>query len=161
VDLSRGELTVRRSVVELDGEPPKIVDKTKAKRARVVPLLPPVVSALRSHRARQNEERLALKGLWEDDTIVFPNSRGGVMAGRNLSRRHLKPILKKAGLSEKTRAYDLRHSFATLWRRQGETTEVLSKLIGHARTSTTSDFYVHPGDREKRDAMGRFGALWE
>ncbi len=33
--------------------------------------------------------------------------------------------------------------------------------FGHARTSTTSDFYVHPGDREKRDAMGRFGALWE
>jgi integrase len=75
--------------------------------------------------------------------------------------RHLKPILEKAGLPKETRAYDLRHTFATLWRRQGEMTEVLSKLIGHARTSTTSDFYVHPGDREKREAMGRFGALWE
>ena len=39
------------------------------------------------------------------------------MAGRNLSRRHLKPILEKAGLPKKTRAYDLRHTFATLWRR--------------------------------------------
>jgi integrase len=114
VDANRGEAVVRRSVVELRGEPPKIRDWTKTRKKRVVPLLPPVLLALNSHKTRQNEEKLALRGLWEDDTIVFPTSKGGVMAGRNLSRRHLKPVLKEAGLSEKTRPYDLRHHFATI-----------------------------------------------
>jgi hypothetical protein len=43
------------------------------------------------------------------------------MQRENLSRRHFKPILKCAGLSEDTRIYDLRHTFGTLWVEWGKT----------------------------------------
>ena len=40
----------------------------------------------------------------------------------------------------------------------GEDAATLSGVLGHARITTTMDRYVHPSDRARRDAMGRFGA---
>lgn len=99
--------------------------------------------------------------VWEDDTIVFPTFRGGVMAGRNLSRRYLKPILKRAGLSEATRLYDLRHTFATILSDSGEATEVISKLHRPRQTEYDKRLLQPPNDRARREAMGHFGGLWE
>ena len=42
------------------------------------------------------------------------------MSANNLSRRHFKPLLKRAGLPD-VRLYDLRHTFATLWLESGGT----------------------------------------
>ncbi len=64
-DSGEGAATIRRTVTELKGEPPKLRNTTKTRRARSVPLLPEVVSALKAHRVRQNEERLRLAGAWE------------------------------------------------------------------------------------------------
>jgi integrase len=110
-----GSAVLRRSVVELAGEPSKIRNATKTGKPRSIPLLPDVVVALKAHRARQNAERLALVGTWQDNGLVFPTTTGTIMSRSNLSRRHFKPILKKANLDPKTRPYDLRHTFATLW----------------------------------------------
>jgi len=51
---------------------------------------------------------------------VFPNQHGGPMHRDNLSKRHIKLLLEKAGLPTETRLYDLRHTFSTLWRESGE-----------------------------------------
>lgn len=152
-----GAAFVRRTVSEVDGQAPKIRNATKTGKGRSVPLLPACVNALKAHRARQNEERLKLAGLWEDLNLVFPNSGGGIMRRRNLSTRHFKPILTRAGLPPDTRLYDLRHTFATLWIEAGEQIADLSGVLGHSRISTTSDRYVHPSDRARSDAMIRFG----
>lgn len=155
-----GTALMGRTVVELKGEPPKIRNTTKTGKPRSVPLLPDVVAALKAHRARQNEERLALSGsgAWEDRGLVFPTTTGTVMRRANLTNRHFKPILAKAGLPKETRLYDLRHTFATLWVESGEPDKVLQGVLGHARISTTLDRYVHTSDRMTSEAMGRFGA---
>ena len=144
-----------------EGRAPKIRNSTKAGGKRSVPLLPPAVAALKAHKAHQNEERLALLGLWQDEGIVFPNSLGKPMSRANLTNRHYKPILEKAGLPKETRMYDLRHTMATLWIGSGEQAELLSGILGHARISTTTDRYIHPSDRARTDAMRRFGESLE
>src|SRR5215216_6949600 len=72
LDLDGGTLSVRRSLKVkdhgLDFGPPK----NKASR-RSVPLNKSAVAALKAHRLRQNEERLRLGELWEDQDLVFPN----------------------------------------------------------------------------------------
>ncbi|MDX6380027.1 MAG: hypothetical protein QOI57_1051, partial [Rubrobacteraceae bacterium] len=88
---------------------------------------------------------------------IFPDAVGGIMRRENLSRRHFKPILKRAGLSEDTRIYDLRHTFGTLWVEWGEDASVLQRIMGHARIETTLNNYVHPSDRARSEAMARFG----
>ena len=157
VNLDGGEAVIRRTVSEVRGEKPEIRNTTKTRKVRVVPLLPEAVSALKAHRARQNEERLGKAGLWKDKGLVFPGALGDIMPGENVSKRHHRPILKKAGLPAEIRVYDLRHTFATLWIEAGEDISLLSGVLGHARISTTSDKYVHPGNRARSEAMKRFG----
>ena len=55
---------------------------------------------------------MRLAGLWEDQDLVFPSRIGTPISGNNLSRRHFKPLLTRAGLPN-IRLYDLRHLFAT------------------------------------------------
>lgn len=149
-----GHALIWRSAVELKGEPPKVRNSTKTKKRRFVPLLAPVVSALVAHKARQNHERLAKGEAWVDLGLVFPTTAGTVMSRRNLSERHLKPILEKADLPKETRLYDLRHTFGTLWREDGK---LLQKIMGHARYETTANRYIHPSDEATNNAMKRFG----
>jgi integrase len=157
LDLERGNALLRRTVSQARSGPPVIRNTTKTGKPRSVPLLPEVVSALKAHRARQNEERLALGELWQDIGLVFPDSTGGIMRRENLSKRHFKPILKKAGLPKEIRVYDLRHSFGTLWVEWGEDYSALQRIMGHARIETTMNNYVHPSERARTDAMARFG----
>ncbi len=157
-DTGLDSLTIRRTASQTRTGAPEIRNTTKTRKARVVPLMPEAANALKAHRARQNAERLALGDLWEDRGLVFPDSQGNVMRRENLSRRHMKPVLQKAGLSSSTRIYDLRHTFATLWMESGEDATTLQGILGHARITTTMDKYVHPTDKARRDAMGRFGA---
>lgn len=159
VDLERGrsQATIRRAVEEMDGQKPGIRNTTKTRKSRVVPLLPEAVGALKTHKAFQNEERLGKAGLWNDLGLVFPDALGGIMRGGNLSRRHFKPALERAGLPKEIRVYDLRHTFATLWLQSGERISELSGILGHARISTTVDNYVHPDNKAREEAMQRFG----
>lgn len=155
-DRGEGEAKVFRSVVELAGKPPKVRDSTKTGAVRYVPLLPPAVAALHAHRARQNAERMAAPR-WHDPGLVFGTTEGGVVARRNLSARHFKPILERAGLPKETRLYDLRHTFGTLWTEGGRRGELLQKVMGHARYETTANVYIHPSDSAVSEAMRGFG----
>jgi len=151
-----GEARVRNSVVEIEGKRPYVRSGTKAGRGRPVPLLPPAVAALREHKVRQREERMAAPR-WEIPALVFATTTGTVVSRPNLTRRHFKPILERAGLPKATRLYDLRHTFGTLWTEGGQRGELLQKIMGHARYETTANNYIHPSDDATRDAMRGFG----
>jgi integrase len=75
VDLAAGKLTVRRSLKVTEDGLDFAHPKNKASR-RSVPLNKTSVSALRSHRLRQNEERVRSRA-WCDTDLVFPNHIGG------------------------------------------------------------------------------------
>ncbi len=155
-EASGGEAKVRRSVVEIEGKRPYVRNSTKTGKGRSVPLLPPAVAALSAHKARQNAEKLA-SARWEDPDLVFATTTGTVVSRPNLTRRHFKPILQRAGLPGATRLYDLRHTFGTLWTESNQRGELLQKVMGHARYETTANNYIHPSDDATRGAMRGFG----
>ncbi len=87
--------------------------KNKASR-RSVPLNKSAVAALKAHRLRQNEERLRLGELWEDQDLVFPNRVGKPINPSNLYNREYKPLLERAGLEDEGFTFhSLRHTFAS------------------------------------------------
>lgn len=147
---------VRRSLSK-DDEGRPVFKSTKTEKGRSVALLPEVVEALRAHRRRQAEERLRYSGLWRDQDLVFPSETGGPMNWDNLVHRNLKPIMRKAGLPESTRPYDLRHTFATLMLEQGENPKVVQDALGHSRITHTMDTYSHVSPNIQREAFGRLG----
>jgi integrase len=64
------------------------------------------------------------------------------MSGTNLTGRHFKPLLKKAGLSA-IRLHDLRHTCATILLMSGEHPIFVQELLGHASINITLDTYSH------------------
>lgn len=156
VDLAAGRVYVGRALSETKKHGLVPRDTTKTGIKRPVVLLPEVVAVLGEHRRRQAADELRYRGLRRDLGLVFPNTEGKHMSGRNLSQRHLKPALRAAGLPEGVRFYDLRHTFATLWVEAGESVEVLQKILGHSSYKTTVDRYVKIADRFQSDSYARF-----
>lgn len=64
-----------------------------------------------------------------------------------------KRILKKAGLSEKTRFHDLRHTCATLLIAQNVHLSIVKEVLRHSRISVTADIYGHVLPPTMRSAL--------
>jgi integrase len=97
---------------------------------------------LRSHRTRQNEERLRVGSLWQVNGLVFPTTTGTTMSCTNLLGRHFKPLLKRAGLPA-IRLHDLRHTCATILLMAGKHPKYVQELLGHTSINITLDTYSH------------------
>lgn len=137
VDLEAGTLQVQRS---LSGG--KMTAPKTPKSRRRIDLSSGAREALRAHRKRQLEERMSKAGLWQDHGLVFPSSAGTPLDQRNLTRA-FKATLKRAGLSEKFRLYDLRHTTATILLSQNRHPKYVQELLGHASIALTLDTYSH------------------
>ncbi len=86
---------------------------------------------------------MRLAALWEDHGLVFPNQAGKTKNATALTARSFKPIFERAGLPEKTRFHDLRHTCATLLLKRGVHPKLVQELLGHKTISITLDIYSH------------------
>ncbi|WP_266096321.1 tyrosine-type recombinase/integrase [Rubrobacter tropicus] len=123
----------------------------RTRRAAGVPLNKTAAAALRAHRARQNEERIAAR-IWRDADLVFPNRVGGPMDHNNLYYRDYKTLLKRVGLDGYT-FHALRHTFATALFNQGKHPKRVQSLLGHSSITQTMDTYSHLIDDIGGDAV--------
>jgi integrase len=98
---------------------------------------------LREHRRQQAEVRLKAGADWQPFDLVFSTREGKPLQARNIMRRHLKPILKRAELPETLSLYSLRHSCATLLLSAGVNPKIVSERLGHASIVLTLDTYSH------------------
>lgn len=116
--------------------------KTSLSR-RNITLAHTTVGALRRHRVRQNEERLALGDQWNTALdLVFPNGYGGLMIPDNLAKRSFKRALTKTGLPD-TWFHDPRHTAATLLLSRDVHPKVVSEMLWHADIAITLRLYAH------------------
>jgi len=116
-------------------------DKPKTKRSRrTVPLPAGLVQQLREHRSTQAEALLKI-GIRSE--LVFATSEGTPLHWQNVTKRHFKPVLERAGLPASFRLYDLRHSCATLLLQDGLNPKIVSERLGHASIVLTLDTYSH------------------
>lgn len=100
------------------------------------------IRALREHKRRQNEERLAAGTYYTDHSLIFTGPLGSPLDVHNLGVRNFKRILKEAGLPN-IRMYDLRHTAATLLLSAGTHPKVASEMLGHSTVVLTMDTYSH------------------
>lgn len=101
-------------------------------------------------------ERQAKRG--DDEDLVFNDNTNEPPSLRNITRRHFKPILKKAELPD-IRIYDLRHTCATLLLASGEHPKVVADRLGHASTKLTMDTYSHVLPSMQQGATDRLEQL--
>jgi integrase len=115
VDLTdKPSITVGRSA---DTRTKTRVSTTKTGKDRKIHIGPRTIDALKAHRARQREERMAATS-WADPGLVFPNTKGKIRR-RDSVMRSLRRSLEEADLPVDVRFHDLRHTAGTLALRQG------------------------------------------
>ena len=97
----------------------RLTELKSDKSRRTIAIPPPLVAALRSHRAAQLEEQMTPPGpIWEDRDFVWfqPNGRP---IGNHADWAEWKALLKAAGIRD-ARVHDARHTAATLLLAQGD-----------------------------------------
>jgi integrase len=112
-----------------------------AKGRRSLALDPATVAALREHRVRQLEERLAVGPRWQDSGLVFTWPDGRPLHPERFSR-WFEQRAGAAGLP-RIRLHDVRHSYATAALAAGIPAKVVSERLGHANIAITMDTYSH------------------
>lgn len=154
VDLNELVLQVRWTL-----ERNRVLGEPKTKKARrQITLTPLAAEALRRHKVRQYEERLAAGRDWIDLDLVFTNQVGSYVDADNLRHRSFPRLLEEAGLPA-MRFHDLRHSAATLLLSLGTHPKIVQEILGHSQISVTMDTYSHilPGLQE--EAAAKLNAL--
>jgi integrase len=117
-------------------------DTKTAKSRRTLALPQTAVQALREHRKRQAEDRLAAGALWQDHGLVFASAIGTPLDAANV-RREFRKITEAASLGPGWAPRDLRHTFVSLMSADGVPIEEIARLAGHNRTATTELVYRH------------------
>jgi integrase len=116
---------------------------TKTPESRRTLALPrKCVEALREHRVRQAEDRLAAGPLWQDHGLVFASAVGTPMDDHNV-RRMFRIITEDAGLGTGWVPREMRHTYVSLLSARGVPVEAIALLAGHNQTATTELVYRH------------------
>jgi len=114
---------------------------TKTEKSRRTLGLPEMaVDALRAHKKRQAEERLAAGAEWSDQDLVFCTRTGGALDAANV-RREFRAVCRAAKLGEHWTPRELRHSFVSLMSSSGVPVEEIARIAGHSSTRTTEVVY--------------------
>ena len=153
VDLDDGALEVIGSLSGLRRADRQVVTP-KTGKGRRVSLAAPAITALREHRRRQTEFRLAVGAEWLDRGLVFCDETGhfgDYLRPANLNRA-LNRILEGARLP-RIRFHDLRHTAATRMLGRGIHPKIASEMLGHSSIHVTLDRYSHVTTTMQRDAV--------
>jgi integrase len=127
VDLAAGRATPRKPRVQVNYKVHVSEPKT-ARGKRSLALDSATVAALRQHRARQAEERLAVGPVWEDSGLVFTWPDGSPIHPERFTK-WFHQRARTAGLP-KIRLHDVRHSYATAALAAGIPAKVVSEASG-------------------------------
>lgn len=132
IDWATGMLTVQRTVYFKRHTGWVFSDQLKtASSRRRLPLSALVIEALRSLPPGKPAD------------LIFPNHAGQPQHVNNVRRLIFRPLLKAAGLDERMRLYDLRHSCATLLLDAATNVRVVAERLGHSSAATTLAVYAH------------------
>lgn len=158
VDLDAATLQVRQTLYYDKGGVWRLdTPKTDHSRRRI-DLGRMAIEALRRHRVRQAEERLAIGEAWGDHGFVFTRVDGEPLRGPHVLERHFLPLLKRAGLPP-MRFHDLRHTAATLMLLGDVRAKVVSEMLGHSNIAITLGLYSHVTPTMQRDAAATMDRL--
>jgi integrase len=156
VDLDGGTIFVHRQRTIAKGRVVVHEVKTGHSRRRIA-LDPETVAALRRHRVRQLEERLAANVAWQDTGAVFVQLDGRELHPKVVSNWFTAHV-KASGLPT-IRPHDVRHSYATIALTGGVPITVVSRRLGHASVSITLDVYSHVLPTDDTEAAAKVAEL--
>ncbi len=121
---------------------------TKTGNTRYIPLPQETIDLLERFRAEQDDMRRAMGDRWQESDYVFTREDGSPVRPdcitqwlNKFSRRHGLPHINP---------HAFRHTAASVLISKGSDIVTVSKMLGHAKVSTTEDIYSHVIEESKQ-----------
>ncbi|MFG2800605.1 tyrosine-type recombinase/integrase [Streptomyces pseudovenezuelae] len=124
---------------------------------RELPLPAPVLAALKSFKALQAKEKLALGEAYVESGYVLVHETGDAFTIKQLRRRAYR-LMVLLGL-RRVRLYDARSSCLTYLANNGVPDHILARWAGHTNVKTTKKWYVKPDVEDLRGAATMWDGL--
>jgi len=124
VGLNRNRVDLELGIVKVMG---------KGRKERIVPVGTKAIEVLIAY--------LESRGIVEDESPLFLNSRGGRLTSRSVARV-VKKKARHSGIFRKISPHSLRHTFATHLLDAGADLREIQEMLGHVSLSTTQR-YTH------------------
>lgn len=169
IDFERKTVNISKSV----GKTEDGVELKKPKTAtsiRTVSMPDKIIPLLKQYEHEYKEKRFRMGSEWQGNGNLFTQENGKIM-GRSTPyqafKRHLKRyndwVRENADEAKKQNfeqlpiipLHGLRHSCATLLNDLDINIVKISKILGHAKTSTTMDIYAHSFEEQGREAADK------
>ena len=157
VDLDGGQLSVAQTLVFYDHQPTLRPDTKTASSRRQIALDARTVAALRAHRKRQTEERLAVASVYATHGLVFAQPDGMPLNPHRFSRRFAR-LVKDADVPPLI-LRDVRHTHASLMLQAGVHPKIVQERLGHSSIAMTLDRYSHLVPSMQEEAADQLAAL--
>lgn len=148
LDVNRHTLRVEQHLVLLPHRDPFLGPPKTSASHRTVPLPAVVEETLRQHL-----ERFPIQ---HPDRLVFTDDDSRALRRTRFSREIWRPAVATVGARRGTGFHDLRHYYASLLIRHGESVKTVQRRLGHATAAETLDTYAHlwpDSDDRTRDAI--------
>lgn len=177
VDFNNCLLKINKSLQHLK-EKGTFVKSTKNETSnRIISLPGSAINLLREYKVWQNGEKAKLGDLWNEDyNNIFTSHNGKPMFPSTISKWfnkfikcHNEAILNDATIPKEAKEkylldnvnfHGLRHTSATILINQGVDVTTVSKRLGHARPSTTTDIYSHSLKKADTEAANKLENLF-
>ncbi|MBV7276121.1 site-specific integrase [Clostridium sp. PL3] len=177
INLDTGILKIHQSLQHIPGQGTFTKSPKNQTSNRPISLPKTVINLLREYKIWQNGEKSILENLWNDRcNNIFTTKTGdpiypGTISNwfRKFIKRHNDKVInndtiskddKKKYLLNEINFHGLRHTSATILINQGLNVTTVSKPLGHARTSTTTDIYSHSLQKADIEAANKLESLF-
>lgn len=177
IDFDNMLLKIHQSLQHISGEGTFEKAPKNETSNRIISLPKTVINLLREYEVWQNGEKATLGNLWHKEyNNIFTSRDGQPIYPGTISRwfhqfikKHNDKIIsdksipddnKKDYLIDEVNFHGLRHTSATILINQGIDVTTVSKRLGHARTSTTTDIYSHSLQKADKSAADKLENLF-
>lgn len=155
IDWENGWIRSERKLTLLPGGE-FILDGPKTEDSeRTVPLPQKMAAILQVHLERQGE----LRAYDEEFDLVFGDLGGQPADSRNVLRRPVKPIAKRAGIRRSVTLYSARYSILTDATNGTRAPKLTSRVMGHKTVTFSEDVHDDPDGEALRESTAHMDAF--
>lgn len=155
VDFKAGTLTIKQQLQIVSGTGGEYrLAPTKTSKWRVLTPAPFVMQLLKHQHTDQARLRLNAGSAWDNPmNLVFTNELGHHLA-KHTVYANFKRLAAEAGVPD-ARVHDLRHTFATMSLKNGDSIREVQDALGHSTSAFTLQVYSHTTAEMKRESANR------